>query len=182
MKLRFPESEISYWAEQFLQFWSNNEVQFQREMELTDQALVDKVQQQGYLDRELLKTVATWKSPRRAGLIDENSESDVIEITGEALKSQDERVRWRILTELKGVGFPTASAVLHFFHEEPYPIADVRAMWSLGIDQKGNHYPFKFWLEYVAFCRDLAERNNLDMRTVDRALWEYSRQKQGTIG
>ncbi len=180
MKLRFPESEISYWADQYLQYCSNNEVQFQREMELTDRDIVDTVQQQGYLDRELLKEVATWKSPRRAGLIAENSEGYVREITGYALKSQDERVRWDILTQLKGIGFPTASAVLHLFHEAPYPIIDVRTIWSLSVDNYNYsfNYSFTFWQEYVAFCRALAERNNVDMRTLDRALWMYSKKKQ----
>ena len=184
MQLRFPESEISRLAEQYLQYWYNKKVQFQRERVLTDRALADTVQQQGYLDRELLREIATWISPRRASLIDENSESDVIEITGEALTTQDESVRWHVLTELKGVGHPTASAVLHFFHEAPYPIIDVRTMWSLSVDNYNYsfNYSFTFWQEYVAFCRDLADRNNVDMRTLHRALWEYSRQNQGSRG
>ena len=176
MQLRFPESEISHWADQYLQYWSNREVQFQRERVLTDSALVDTVQQQGYLDRELLREVATWKSPRSAGLIDENSENYVREITGEALTSEDERVRWDILTELRGIGHPTASAVLHLFHEAPYPIIDFRAMWSLRVDK--YNYSFEFWQEYVDFCRDLAQGNSVDMRTLDRALWMYSKKNQ----
>ena len=180
MELRFPESEIPYWAEQFLEYWFKYTEHYQLEMALTDPVLVDTVQQQGYLDLELLKKVATWKSPRRVALIDKNSESDVREITGYALKSPHEHVRWSILTELHGIGLPTASAVLHFFHEAPYPIIDFRAMWSLCMDK--YNYSFKFWKEYVTRCRNYAERNNVDMRTLDRALWEYSRQNQETIG
>jgi hypothetical protein len=31
---------------------------------------------------------------------------------------------------------------------------------------------------YVQFCRDLSMRTGLDMRTLDRALWQYSKEKQ----
>lgn len=55
MKLRFYESEIPYYAKQFLEYFSNYEEQFELEQELTDKTLVDKVQQQEYLDRTLLK-------------------------------------------------------------------------------------------------------------------------------
>ena len=146
-------------------------------MALTDRVLVDTVQQQGYLDIELLKKVATWKSPRRVALIDKNSESDVREITGYALKSPHEHVRWE--------HFNRASWVLDFqlplrfftsFTKHPYPIIDFRAMWSIGVDE--YNYSFEFWQEYVTFCRNHAKRNNVDMRTLDRALWMYSKKNQ----
>ncbi len=178
MKLRFCESEIPYYAKRFLEYFSNYEAQFELEQELTNKTLVDKVQQQEYLDLNLLKKVAYWKSPRRADRIDLNSESDVKEITHYAFTTQSERVRYGILQLLDGVRLPIASVILQFYHKEPYPIIDVRALWSIGIDKKGNNYPFPFWQKYVAFCRDLAKRNNVDMRTLDRALWQYSRENQ----
>ena len=171
MKLRFCESEIPYWAERY----SDPDGE-ELENELTDKDLVNKVQQQQYLTRDILKKVARWKSPRRVGLIEHNSENDVREITGYALKSQSERVTWGVLTCLAGVGLPTASAILHFFHEEPYPIIDFRAIWSISVEK--YNYTFSFWLEYISFCRELAKSNDVDMRTLDRALWEYSRKNQ----
>ena len=173
MKLRFCESEIPYWAERY----SDPDGE-ELENELTDKDLVNKVQQQQYLTRDILRKAARWKSPRRAGLIVHNSENDVKEITGYALKSQSERVRWGVLQCLAGVRLPIASATLHFFHEEMYPIADFRAMWSIRVDKNNNDYPFEFWQEYVSFCRDLAKSNSVDMRTLDRALWQYSRENQ----
>ena len=172
MKLRFCESKIKYWAERY------SDTEFELEKELTDNVLVNKVQQQQYLDINLLKKIAYWKSPRRADRIDLNIESDVKEITHYAFTTQSERVRYGILTLLDGVGLPTASVILHFYHKEPYPIIDVRALWSIGVEK--DNYPFPFWLEYVSFCRDLAKSNDFDMRTLDRALWQYSRENQET--
>jgi hypothetical protein len=36
----------------------------------------------------------------------------------------------------------------------------------------------EFWLEYLAFTRRLARRLRLDIRTLDRALWQFSKARQ----
>ena len=171
MKLRFCESEILYRAKKYSDSAGEG-----LENELTDKALVNKVQRQKYLDINLLRNIAKWKSERRVDLIDKNSESDVKEITGYAFTSSSERVRHGILRCLDGVELPTASAVLHLFHKEPYPIIDKRAMWSIGVEK--YNYSFSCWQKYVSFCRDLSKSNDVDMRTLDRALWQYSREHQ----
>jgi hypothetical protein len=33
-----------------------------------------------------------------------------------------------------------------------------------------NQYNFDFWWAYVRFCREIADMNRIDMRTLDRAL------------
>ena len=58
MKLRFPESEIHQWAERYKS--GSTEAYFIK--------IKPKVREQGYLDKELLRRVARWKSPRCAGL------------------------------------------------------------------------------------------------------------------
>ncbi len=37
----------------------------------------------------------------------------------------------------------------------------------------------EFWLGYLAFTRDLAARLALPIRTVDKALWQHSKESQG---
>ena len=165
MNLRFPESELEQIAKR--------RVPSHRETGLIK--LKPDVQQRGYLDKKLLKRVAYWKSPRRAELIDCNDEEYVKEITSWAFTATNERSRIEVLTLLDGVGWPTASAILHLFHEEPYPILDYRALWAIGLEVP-NQYSFSFWWPYVEFCRDIARRNQVDMRTLDRALWQYSKE------
>jgi hypothetical protein len=72
-----------------------------------------------------------------------------------------------------------ASVILHFFHENPYPILDYRAIWSVGA-QVPKQYSFDTWWPYVEFCRKLARQNGVDMRTLDQALWQYSKENQKT--
>ena len=84
-----------------------------------------------------------------------------------------------LLRTLAGVEWPTASTLLHFCDERPYPILDYRALWSLGY-AKPPHYTMEFWLEYLEYTRGLAKRLRQDIRTVDRALWQYSKARQRT--
>lgn len=82
-----------------------------------------------------------------------------------------------LLRLLEGVEWPTASTLLHFCDTREYPILDFRALWSLGY-VKPPHYTMEFWLAYMAFTRALAKKVTLPIRTVDRALWQYSKETQ----
>ena len=82
-----------------------------------------------------------------------------------------------LLRLLHGVEWPTASTLLHFCDERPYPILDYRALWSLGYSRQ-PHYTMPFWLSYVGYVRELARRSGHPIRTVDRALWQYSKARQ----
>ena len=104
----------------------------------------------------------------------ENYESDVREITGAALTSQAECVRWDILTELRGIGPSNASAVLHLFHEGRYPMNTSYARGAFYGLENENELSFDFWMRYVTHCRTIADRNKVCMRTLDRAKWMYS--------
>ena len=137
------------------------------------------VTKQGFLTKDQLFSVARWKSPRSAGKILNNHEDYVQEITDIALSAKTERTRIEILTLLDGVLWPTASVILHFFHKDLYPIIDYRALWSISVEApSSSQYKFDFWWQYVLFCRNIAEQNHIDMRTLDRALWQYSKENQ----
>lgn len=140
-------------------------------------ALKPAVIRRGHLYLAELQQVAQWKSPRSAGYVRKNSDEYVAEITGFALAARNERSRIESLTLLHGVGWPTASVILHFFHDEPYPILDYRAVWSVSMETL-RQYSFDFWMRYVTFCRELATSAGVDMRTLDRALWQYAKEHQ----
>ena len=169
MKLRFPESEIGYWA--------NRYTERQREKDRTkEQQLIDlknPVQSRGYLMESELHEIARWKSPRRAALTLENTDDFITEITQTAFTAKDDWTKLLTLTQLRGIGEPTASAILHLLDQEQYPLLDIHALWSVGLPWKTrNSYPF--WLEYIEFCGAIANRNGVSMRELDRASWKFS--------
>ena len=132
------------------------------------------IAERGFLILEELKTVCRWKTARSQSRVAKNTKADVEAITKVCFETENERFRIGSLLLLEGVKYPTASVLLHFFHPAPYPILDVRALESLGI-QKPPAYDFGFWLQYVAFTRQLAKENSVDMRTLDKALWQWSK-------
>jgi hypothetical protein len=136
-----------------------------------------EVETRGCLTISDLRAVAKWKSPRSAGHIEKNSDLFVREITGIALAAREERTRVEVLRLLNGVGWPTASVILHFFHNDPYPIIDFRALYTVSMELP-NQYTFDYWWQYVEFCRWLAEKSGLSMRELDQALWQYSKENQ----
>ena len=166
MKLRFPESEIHQWAERYKS--GSTEAYFSK--------IRSKVQEQGHLDKELLKRVGRWKSPRRVGLIERNDNIYIKDITSFAFGATSERARIKVLLCLNGIGWPTASAILHLFHKDRYPILDFRALWSIGLET--YKYSSSFWKDYTHFCRDISSSNQINMRTLDKALWQYSKENQ----
>ena len=136
-----------------------------------------KIQKKGFASIKELKIFSDWKSPRIRKHILSNQNKIISEITKDVLRSKSEYVHIGALLLLKGVSYPVASAFLHFCHKTKYPIIDYRALWTLGYDELPT-YDINFWLLYVKFTRDLANKNNLDMRTLDRALWGYSKKYQ----
>jgi hypothetical protein len=120
-----------------------------------------------HLSKSLFLDLARWKSSRPLRHAGRNEERDVVEITGVALRAKSERFRIGSLLSLDGVSWPMASVILHFCHEDPYPILDVRVLSTLGL-QKLPTYGFAFWSTYVNFSRTLAAEYNVTMRQLDR--------------
>ena len=169
MKLRFPESQIGYWASRYTE--RQREKNRIKEQELID--LKPDVLRRGYLTKDELNKIARWKSPRRAALTLDNDNDFIKEVTESAFTATDDWTKLLTLTQLQGIGQPTASAILHLYDEGQYPILDIHALWSVGLPWK-KRVSYPFWQEYVEFCRDTANRNNVSMRELDRALWKYS--------
>ena len=169
-KLRFKESRIRYWADRY-----DNP----GEERITEE-IGPVAQKRGYLTRREFVEMCHWKTPRTQKLVKANSRALVEAVTQAALESQNEAVKIMVLQALKGVAWPTASVILHFCDEQPYPILDVRALESLGMltkEGKPPPYTLEFWLDYVAYVRGLAQRTGHSMRTVDRALWQFSKDR-----
>lgn len=167
-ELRFSRRDIAKWASRF---------SYESDIEI--EQVGSTARARGYLTRSEFVKLCRWKSPRSHPLVRANP-TDVVEaVTGAALGTTDERAKMGLLRALSGVSWPTASVILHFCDRERYPILDFRALWSLGY-RTPPPYTLQFWLAYVKFTRDLAKRTRSSMRQVDRALWQYSKERQRT--
>jgi hypothetical protein len=136
------------------------------------------VSARGHYTRQEFIEVCAWKTPRSRPRIASNAEAAVLQLTRCALATADEETRMNALLGLSGVGVPTASVLLYAVLPEDYPILDVRALESLGVKPR-SQYSIVFWLEYLSACRELARRYRVAIRTLDKALWEHSKERAG---
>jgi hypothetical protein len=166
-KLHFNESKIREIAPRYEYSINEDELFYLRSV----------IQTRGYVLKEELHKIVYWKAPRSSGHIKTNSEDYIQEITTFALKASNERARIEILTLLGCVSWPPASVILHFCHSDPNPIIDFRSLWSVRLGVP-SQYGFELWSFYVDFYRKIAQKNRVDMRTLDRALWQYSKENQ----
>jgi len=138
------------------------------------------LKRQRYLRGEDLVRIGRWKSPRPLRYYMENSDSSTRRVTQLSFSSKDERRRIESLLSsrggLRGVGYPVASTILHFAFSSMYPIMDFRVIESLGWDVPSS-YTFDFWQKYCTEVRKVAGEHNLPIRTVEKALWMYSKEK-----
>jgi len=164
--LRFPPEDIEPLAERFGD---------------TDDAACEQAgaaaRGRGHYSRAEFLTVCAWKTPRSRPRVERNAAQVVERATRRALGSAEERERMEALVELEGVGVPTASTLLHFALPADYPILDVRALESLGHTGKSTAYSVPFWLDYLEACRRLATSHGVSMRTLDKALWQHSKER-----
>jgi hypothetical protein len=122
--------------------------------------------------------MAKWKTPRSQSRCFKNSDEYVHAVTSNALAASEPRFKIEALRLLDGVDWPTASVILHFCDRGDWPIIDYRAFWTLKQDPPAGKYSFGLWEAYTDFTRDLARELAVDMRTLDRALWTYSKERQ----
>jgi hypothetical protein len=169
LEIRFPIDQVQYWADRF---------SFPR----TDEHLIAQnnlIQQQRYFTKEQLLALCRWKSPRAAPKAEINEDEFIREVSRISLATENERLRIEVLTLLSGVSWPIASAILHFYVSNSYPILDVRALWSLQCVIRGNYqYNVNLWNRYVNYCRAKATEAGVSVRILDKALWQYSKEHQ----
>jgi hypothetical protein len=130
----------------------------------------------GHYTRSEFIDVCAWKTPRSRPRIAANTRRSITARTARALSAREEADRIAPLLELEGVGVPTASTLLYFAFPGDYPILDVRALESLGVRSRST-YTISFWLQYLDACRAMARANGVSIRTLDKALWQHSKER-----
>jgi hypothetical protein len=136
-----------------------------------------QIQRQGYYTLDQFAEVGEWKSSRTRSLLRSNDPAVVREITGMALAAT-ELVGFRVLTVLRGVQAPIASALLAVWRPKRYTIIDFRAVRSLryfGALPPGRRLPA--YLDYLAVCRRTGTDLSVELRPLDKALWKFDERR-----
>lgn len=136
-----------------------------------------EISKRGWLTKGELLIICLWKSRRPKKLYNQNTETDVINITRSCFEEHNELKKIQILTQLKGVRIPTASAILSVTNPQDYPIIDERCVQSLFYLGKisWSRINENNWLEYLDIIRTLANRHKKTAREVEKGLFAFNR-------
>ena len=141
-------------------------------------ALGRRARERGWYTRPEFIEICGWKTVRVRSRAAANSDRAVEEASRRALALRDSTAAIEALRTLHGVDWAVASVFLHLGHTDPFPILDFRALEALGVARRTASA--RLWDDYVDFTRNLAGRAGVDMRTLDRALWQWSNERSST--
>ena len=128
----------------------------------------------GEYSRLNLEAVCRWKSARRIGLLDLNTDAEIARALYRAINAADVKEAVYSLTLLAGVGVKMASAILTAIDPEHYTVLDFRALEALGLPDCDD---VDFYVLYVDECRRMATDCGVTLRGLDRANWQWSKKK-----
>ena len=128
-----------------------------------------------------LEAIVRWKSERAVHYVIGNSNEKIRRVLSVAASPDSTtEAAVKALLELHGVDITLASAIMAAIFPDRYTVLDYRSLEALGHARHDVH----FYEEYLAFCKRLAESNIVrpqselpgptPLRTLDRALWEWS--------
>jgi hypothetical protein len=131
----------------------------------------------GEYSRANLEKIVRWKTGGRGAVrITRNSDEEIRDALELAIIAKTDRASISVLTGVSGVHVPVASAILTAIKPESYTIIDFRALEALSY--MGDYHSIEFYLSYLTFCRQLALRQQIDLRQLDRALWQWSKERK----
>src|SRR5256885_5327800 len=122
------------------------------------------VRRRGWFTRGEFLRMCRWKSPRAHRHYASNPAARVRRVSRAVLAARSEHRRLELLTRLRGVSVPTASAILTLIDPRRYGVLDIRAwqlLFGLGaVDRKpaGRGFAPRDWLDYLAGLRRPAPR------------------------
>jgi hypothetical protein len=176
-QLQPAEAELQQLAEQYWQKAGEKEHELEKAAFEAGEAI-----RNGEYSLANLEAIVRWKSERAVHYLIGNSNEKIRRVLAVAASPESStEAAVKALLELHGVDITVASAILAAIYPERYTVLDYRALEALGHAPHDVH----FYKEYLDFCKRLAESNIVKpqgdlpaptpLRTIDRALWEWSR-------
>jgi hypothetical protein len=180
-QLQPAEAELQDLAEQYWQTAGEKEHELEKAAFEAGEAI-----RNGDYSLANLEAIVRWKSERAVQVLIGNSNEKIRRALAVATSPESStEAAVKALLDLHGIDIALASAVLAAIFPERYTALDYRTLEALG----HARHDVRFYEEYLAFCKRLAESNIVTpqselpaptpLRTLDRALWEWSRSHTG---
>ena len=131
-----------------------------------------------------LEPIFRWKLTRQYGRSQEarrgNTDSAYKAVTSAAFtvcevdSDYEAELRLRILSSLRGIGVPVASAILALVEPDRYCVIDFRG-WRTLFHKDRHAFDVAQYNRYRAQIRRLADELSWPVQEADLAIWEYDR-------
>lgn len=147
------------------------------------QSLPGKFADDGWTNTDI-EWIIEWKSHQFAKTniqsFRENLKHDVRKVISETITTENPTEKVQILTGLKGVRVPTASAILLFMSPYRFTVVDKNAWGTLyKHEYLSTAMPRKIlpnqYFNYLTTCQKVASEFRISLRELDRALWVMGR-------
>jgi|SRR5882724_165623 len=126
--------------------------------------------------RTHLETIFNWKTKGRGkSRLSKNSDNEIADALKLAVEAKTPRAAIAVLAGLSGVDVPVASAILAMAKADSYTIIDWRALHALDI--YASNVTIKLYILYLNECRNIADETKITLRQLDRAMWQWSKDK-----
>lgn len=142
------------------------------------------VKKRGYFTKEEFLKIGRWKSPRPRQQYLKNSEEEIISISKKVFSTKFEKRRIELLTSLRGVSIPTASAILTLIDPQNYEVIDIR-VWqvlylygSVKVKPTGTYLNFNNWYNYLMKLRYYAKKFKVSARDIERIIFFHHKKIQ----
>jgi len=142
------------------------------------------VKRAGVFSRAEFLAMCRWKSPRAFPHYRRHPGARIRALSAQVLAARSEQRRMELLTRLRGVSVPVASAILTLVDPQRYGVLDIRVwqlLWALGEVQGkpgGRGFAVADWLAFLATLRAHARRRRVSARAVELTLFEVHRAGQ----
>lgn len=125
---------------------------------------------------DALKPIVRWKSQRALPLVRENDPYDIEDALRTMCSGATDRAKTAVLTGLRGVLVPMASAILTAVNRQRFTVIDRYVLGSLlGWRAEPT---IGLYADYLDFCRREARALGVSLRTLDRALWQWGKDQE----
>lgn len=146
------------------------------------------IRDRGYFTKDEFLLMGMWKSPRPKQIYLKNTEEEIIDISKKVLSTKFEKRRIELLTKLKGVSIPTASAILTLIDPQNYGVIDIR-VWqvlylygSVKVRPTGTNFDFDNWYNYLMKLRYYAKKLRVSARDIERTIFlHHIRIQEGNL-
>jgi len=142
------------------------------------------VRRAGEFDRAAFLAMCRWKSPRALPHYRRHPAATVRRMARAVLATRSERRRLALLTALRGVSVPTASAILTLIEPRRYAVLDIRvwqllhALGAVEACPAGRGFGAAQWEQFLGLLRAQARALGTTPRLVELTLFHYHRTVQ----